>query len=123
MDYVESDLKQLMKQIPKVELTEDHVITIMYNILCSLNFLHTANIMHRDIKPSNILIGSECQVKLCDFGLSRTIPLEELIVGKTPRSKAEPVHQKHRSHHQLIDENKRRAISIYYTPNHISSKI
>ena len=28
--------------------------------------------MHRDIKPSNILIDDECQIKLCDFGLSRT---------------------------------------------------
>ena len=30
--------------------------------------------MHRDIKPSNILLTSDCNVKICDFGLSRTLP-------------------------------------------------
>ena len=30
--------------------------------------------MHRDIKPANILMTSECNVKICDFGLARTMP-------------------------------------------------
>lgn len=29
--------------------------------------------MHRDIKPSNVLVGVNCEAKLCDFGLIRTI--------------------------------------------------
>ena len=48
--------------------------TVVYNTLCALAFLHEANVMHRDLKPANILINSDCNVKLCDFGLSRTIP-------------------------------------------------
>ncbi len=43
----------------------------MYNMLCSLHFLHSANLMHRDIKPANILITDNCTIKICDFGLSR----------------------------------------------------
>jgi len=35
--------------------------------------------MHRDIKPGNILVDSNCHVKLCDFGLSRTVPSNLLI--------------------------------------------
>lgn len=46
----------------------------MYNILCSLHYLHSANIMHRDIKPTNILIDYNCRAKLCDFGLARKRP-------------------------------------------------
>jgi serine/threonine protein kinase len=45
---------------------------IVYNILCSLNAIHSAGVLHRDIKPSNILIDEDCQVKLCDFGLARS---------------------------------------------------
>ncbi len=71
MDYVESDLKKVIYSTNRVNFTETHCLTIIYNALCALNFLHTANIMHRDIKPSNILIDSNCQIKLCDFGLSR----------------------------------------------------
>lgn len=28
--------------------------------------------MHRDIKPANMLVDCACNVKLCDFGFSRT---------------------------------------------------
>lgn len=35
--------------------------------------MHSGNIIHRDLKPSNILINSNCLIKLCDFGLVRSI--------------------------------------------------
>lgn len=48
-------------------------------MLCTINFIHSCNVMHRDIKPANILIGDKNEVKFCDFGLSRTIiPTEDL---------------------------------------------
>ena len=42
-------------------------------IQCALRYLHSAGVVHRDLKPSNILIGNNCHVKLCDFGLARTV--------------------------------------------------
>ena len=45
----------------------------MYNFLCAINFLHSANIMHRDLKSENILIDDECRIKICDFGMARTM--------------------------------------------------
>ena len=71
MDYEETDLSKIIKDCDNMSFTEEHIIIIMYNLLCSLNYLHSANIMHRDIKPANILIDYCCRVKLCDFGLSR----------------------------------------------------
>ncbi len=46
----------------------------MYNILRAMKYLHSANVIHRDLKPGNILIDSDCQIKVCDFGLARTLP-------------------------------------------------
>ena len=53
------------------------MIVILYNILCAINFVHSANIIHRDIKPDNILIrrADNC-VKIADFGLSRVLGVE-----------------------------------------------
>ena len=56
-------------------------MTILYNLLCAVNFMHSANVMHRDIKPSNILIDEKCNIKICDFGISRTIPEERIGKG------------------------------------------
>ena len=48
---------------------------MIYNILRALKFLHSANIVHRDLKPDNILVDiKNYNIKLCDFGLSRTLP-------------------------------------------------
>lgn len=81
MEHVDQDLKKVFNSTKSIEFNEDHVLTILYNTLCAINFVHSANLMHRDIKPANILVDVDCQVKLCDFGLSRTVP-EELLIPK-----------------------------------------
>ena len=57
--------------------SEQHILIIIYNILCAMNFFHSAGLMHRDLKPANILIDDNCNVKICDFGLSRTVLTNE----------------------------------------------
>jgi mitogen-activated protein kinase 15 len=52
---------------------EVHTQYIIYQVLKSLKYLHAAMMLHRDIKPSNILLNSDCLVKICDFGLARSI--------------------------------------------------
>ena len=59
---MESDLSSVLKNAEMLELGEKHMRILLYNLLCSLNFLHTANVMHRDIKPDNILIDDDCGV-------------------------------------------------------------
>lgn len=65
------DLKKLLKSNKYLE--EVHCKSIIYDILCGLNYLHKANICHRDLKPDNILVNDDCTIQICDFGLSRSL--------------------------------------------------
>ena len=48
--------------------------TVLYEIACGLNYIHSMKLVHRDIKPSNILISLTCPVviKIADFGSSKS---------------------------------------------------
>jgi mitogen-activated protein kinase 1/3 len=65
------DLKTFLETPSVDSMDEEHLIEILYNLLCSMSYIHSMNIIHRDIKPDNILIDDECGVKICDFGLAR----------------------------------------------------
>ena len=67
----ESDLKKLIKSA--IYLEQKHISTVVYNLLCGLKYLHSANVLHRDLKPANILINEDCTVQIADFGLSRSL--------------------------------------------------
>lgn len=62
--------KAIDKSVDKFQPSQAKALT--YNLLCALKFLHSANILHRDLKPANILVNTSFQVKICDFGLSRS---------------------------------------------------
>jgi mitogen-activated protein kinase 1/3 len=69
-DFVETDLQKLIHS--DQAFTIEHVQYFLYQLLCGVKYIHSANIIHRDLKPANILINSDCSLKICDFGLART---------------------------------------------------
>jgi serine/threonine protein kinase len=73
-DLMETDLRQIIKS--DQVLTDQHLQYFLYQILRALKYIHSANVLHRDLKPSNILLNSDCELKICDFGLSRGIDFE-----------------------------------------------
>lgn len=54
-------------------LTIAHVRWLLYQTLLGLKYLHSAGVIHRDLKPANVLITSSCDLKVCDFGLARSV--------------------------------------------------
>lgn len=69
-EYMETDLHAVIR----ANILEDiHKQYVIYQLLRSLLFMHSAGLLHRDIKPSNLLLNSDCHVRVCDFGLCRSI--------------------------------------------------
>ena len=63
-----------MEQFDEVGLTPEHVNKIIYNCICAMKFLHSANVIHRDIKPENLLVNPKNHdLRLCDFGFARSM--------------------------------------------------
>lgn len=69
MDIMETDLKQVLRS--GQSLTEEHIKFFIYQALRALHVIHSAGVIHRDITPANILVNSNCDLKLCDFGLAK----------------------------------------------------
>ncbi|CAL8258100.1 unnamed protein product [Lota lota] len=44
-------------------------LDIMRQIICGVEYIHSKNLIHRDLKPLNIMVGSNGEVKIVDFGL------------------------------------------------------
>lgn len=78
MDHIDTDLSKILKLGNSCKMDKTHVRNICYNLLCALNYLSSANVIHRDIKPANILMNKYCQIRICDFGLARTLPLSAI---------------------------------------------
>jgi len=70
-DLLDTDLHRVIYS--HQPLTSEHIQYFLYQMLCGLNYIHSAGVIHRDLKPSNILMNANCDLRICDFGLSRGI--------------------------------------------------
>lgn len=76
MDFMETDLRAVLRSGQK--LSDGHVQFFVYQMLRSLKIIHAANVIHRDVTPANTLVNQNCDIKCCDFGLSREAPDEDV---------------------------------------------
>ncbi|TKS92014.1 Dual specificity mitogen-activated protein kinase kinase 6 [Collichthys lucidus] len=73
MELMDTSLDKFYKKVIEKGKTipEDILGKIAVAIVKALEHLHSKlSVIHRDVKPSNVLINTEGQVKMCDFGIS-----------------------------------------------------
>lgn len=78
----------------RVSLQPGFVLYIIRNVLRGLAVLHDQGFIHGDIKPTNIMIDSQGQVKLVDFGRAVRIGEKVNILLGSPLFMAPEVHRR-----------------------------
>jgi cyclin-dependent kinase-like len=72
-EYVDRNLLQVIEENSN-GIDSNLLKKIIYQLCKAVSYIHANDTLHRDIKPENILITSDYNVKLCDFGFARGLP-------------------------------------------------
>lgn len=87
MEYVEG--RTLAQLIGHHRMPLKQVLAYATQIADAVGKAHAAGIIHRDLKPSNIMITSEDNVKILDFGLAKLVAKSGLVDGEAAASTLE----------------------------------
>jgi len=71
------DGQPLDQYIRREKLAERAVLRLISNVCQAVQYAHQHGIIHRDLKPSNILVTSDGQPRVLDFGLARDLLSQE----------------------------------------------
>jgi serine/threonine protein kinase len=79
-EYVQGEsLRDRLKRSKPLPL--DDALRIGEDTLRGLAYAHAKGVIHRDIKPANILLASDGQAKIADFGIARPVNSDLTAVG------------------------------------------
>src|SRR5678816_152686 len=79
MEFVEGDtLTTWLKKWPR---TWREILEIFHQAARGLMAAHSVGLLHRDFKPDNVLVGGDGRVRVTDFGLARSLFLDDSARG------------------------------------------
>lgn len=68
-DFMETDLAAALASDQAI--SNDHIQFFLYQLLRGIKYVHSAQVIHRDLKPRSLLLNSDCELKICNFSISR----------------------------------------------------
>ena len=82
MECVEGDsLDRVVTATAATKLPREIGLKLLRQIAEALDYAHRQGIVHRDIKPANIMVTSEGQPKIADFGIAKLAMAETTLPG------------------------------------------
>ncbi|MGH8791850.1 MAG: Stk1 family PASTA domain-containing Ser/Thr kinase [Stackebrandtia sp.] len=82
MEYVEG---RTLKEVLEAEyrLSPRRACEVVSDVCAALDFSHRHQIIHRDVKPGNVMVASNGQVKVMDFGIARAMASGQATMTQT----------------------------------------
>jgi len=71
-EFLDQDLKKYLDACGDRGLDVATTKSFLWQLLQGISYCHENRVLHRDLKPQNLLVNSEGELKLADFGLARS---------------------------------------------------
>ncbi|WP_376694830.1 tetratricopeptide repeat protein [Wenzhouxiangella sp. EGI_FJ10305] len=81
MEYIEGE--RIDRYCDERKLSIDARLRLFLQVCDAVQFAHRQLIVHRDIKPNNILVTSDGEAKLLDFGIAKLLATDDEAVSTT----------------------------------------
>lgn len=75
----------------KKSFSSEQIQGLLYQMINAMSYVHALKIVHRDLKPENMLVDNDLNLKICDFGIARSIqPMDEYPITDSEISMVNP---------------------------------
>ena len=81
MEYMDvGSLADVVRDLGRT-LKEKEIAAVCAGVLSGLCFMHEKKLVHRDMKAANVLLNSNGEAKIADFGVTKQLPSGKLEDG------------------------------------------